>query len=367
LTRFRVVALSIVALVQVPGVAAVAHFTGNWPVTLAGAVAISTPFLWTLRSPWDDLPKSRLYRWLGLWPFFAWWTACLAFALLAPVAWAAARVATIPTDPMLAASGVLSLAAGVYATLRHPRFNRVELAIPGLPRALDGYRIAHLSDVHCGPHTPPERVRRWVDRINHLEVDLVAVTGDLITSGSQYVEKVAEALSGLRGRDGVFACMGNHDYFTDGERFAELLASSGLDVLRNRGVDIARDGAVLHVAGVDDTWTGRDDVERAVRGRPDGAPVLLLAHDPNLFPQAAALDVDLTLSGHTHGGQLAIPFFGRRLTLARIITRFTAGAYRHGRSWLYVSRGAGTTGPPVRLGAPAEIAVITLRCGDTAA
>jgi hypothetical protein len=131
-------------------------------------------------------------------------------------------------------------------------------------------------------------------------------------------------------------------------------------VLRNRGVVVERDGAQLYVAGVDDTWTKRNDVGRALADRPAGAPTVLLAHDPNLFPEAIERDVELTLSGHTHGGQLAFPGV-RRLSLARFITEFTAGLYRRGRSWLYVNRGAGTTGPPVRLGAPAELAVLTLR------
>jgi predicted MPP superfamily phosphohydrolase len=361
---FRVMVLTVVAAVQLPAVLVLAHYSGHWLLPVAGAAAISTPFLWSLRNPWDDLPKSWMFQWLGLWPFFVWWTACLTFGVLAPVAWVAAHLAGVPSEAIFAATGIVSGMAGIWATLRRPRLTRLEVAIEGLPRALDGYRIAQLSDVHCGPHTPPERVARWVERINRLEADLVAVTGDLITSGTRYVQAVAEALSGLRGRDGVYACMGNHDYFTDGEGFAALLAEKGLRVLRNQGELVERDGARLYVAGVDDTWTGRDDVEGTVRRRPDGVPMLLLAHDPNLFPQAAALEVELTLSGHTHGGQLAIPLFGRRLTLARIITPFTAGLYRRKRSLLYVNRGAGTTGPPVRLGAPAEIALITLRCAE---
>ena len=131
-------------------------------------------------------------------------------------------------------------------------------------------------------------------------------------------------------------------------------------MLRNEGVVVERGGAQLYVAGVDDTWTARHDVARALASRPAGAPAVLLAHDPNLFPDAVARDVELTLSGHTHGGQLAVPGLSG-LSLARFITRFTAGMYRRGRSWLYVNRGAGTTGPPIRLGAPAELAVLTLR------
>jgi predicted MPP superfamily phosphohydrolase len=132
-------------------------------------------------------------------------------------------------------------------------------------------------------------------------------------------------------------------------------------VLRNRGVTVARDGAHLYVGGVDDTWTRRDDVARAMSGRPPGAPAVLLAHDPDLFPAAAAAGADLVLSGHTHGGQFAVPGFARRWNLARLMTSFTTGLYRAGDSALYVNRGLGTTGPPIRLGARPEIAVLTLR------
>jgi predicted MPP superfamily phosphohydrolase len=204
-------------------------------------------------------------------------------------------------------------------------------------------------------------VRAWVARINALGPDLVAVTGDLIATGSEYVPAVSDALGGLRARDGVFACMGNHDYFTDGEAFARALSRAGLEVLRNRGQSIERDGQRLYVAGADDTWTSRADVPAALDARPPEAATLLLAHDPMLFPEAAAAGVELTLSGHTHGGQFAIPVFHRRLNLARFTSLFTVGLYRAGRSILHVSRGAGTTGPPIRLGAPAEISLLTLR------
>jgi predicted MPP superfamily phosphohydrolase len=277
------------------------------------------------------------------------------------VALLAARIAGAPADPLLGIAASASLLAGAWARLRAPRLVELEVPIAGLHDSLDGYRIAQLSDIHCGAHTPPERVRRWVERLNRARPDLIAVTGDLITSGSRYTGPIAEVLGALSAPDGVYACMGNHDYFTDGEHFVGLLASRGLEVLRNQGKVIERRGARLFVAGVDDTWTSRDDVEGALRDRPDGIPTLLLAHDPNLFPQAAALDVELTLSGHTHGGQLALPWMSRTFNLARIVTRFTAGLYRRDRSWLYVSRGAGTTGPPVRLGAPAELTILTLR------
>jgi predicted MPP superfamily phosphohydrolase len=356
LTRFRAFVVSVVGGVQVPGVAALAHFLGNWPLAVGGATLISLPFLYGLRRPFEDRPKSRLYLYGGLWPFFAWWVACLVFAALAPLALLVAWTLRLPSDGTLAAAGSLAMLGGVLATRRHPRLVTRELVVDGLPPELDGYRIGQISDIHCGSYTPPARVARWVDRLNATRPDLIAVTGDLISSGDHHVEAVAGALGGLSARDGVFACMGNHDYFTDAD-VAAALERRGITVLRNRGVTLPH----LHVAGVDDTWSRRDDVQAALAGRPDGVFTLLLAHDPNLFPQAVEAGVDLTLSGHTHGGQLAVPWLNRRLSLARVITPFAAGLYRIGRSLLYVNVGAGTTGPPVRLGARAELTLLVLK------
>ena len=353
LARFRVALVAIVTLFQLPAVVWLCLRThGLWPLGIAAA--LSFPYLRQLRSPWST-DAGRLSMYLAL----AWWASCIVFTVLFPFAWLAELLGAPPGSAYVAAA-IVSLVSGLRAITHRPQLRAREVRIAGLPPALDGYRIGQISDVHCGPNTPAERVRRWVERLNAEDLDLMTVTGDLITHGSSHVSDVAAALGGLRARDGVYACMGNHDYFTDGEHFVRQLTRHGLTVLRNRGVVVERDGAQLYVAGVDDTWTSRHDVARALADRPANTPTVLLAHDPNLFPEAIARDVELTLSGHTHGGQLAFPGV-RRLSLARFITEFTAGLYRRGRSWLYVNRGAGTTGPPVRLGAPAELAVLTLR------
>ena len=349
LNRFRAMVLAAVTLMQIPTVTwLVSRAHSWWPVVLA--TALSLPYLRRLTTPWEPGPRAPMYIAL------VWWTSCFVFDFLLIGAAIAIQLGA-PADAAHLVAGALALSAGMLAVSGRARLVRRTVTIANLPPELDGYRIGHISDVHCGRDTPASRVRTWVRRLNALNLDLIAVTGDLITSGATYVDPVAGALGGLRARDGVYACMGNHDYFTDGDRMALALEHNGLTVLRNRGVTL-RDG--LHIAGVDDTWTSRDDMDAALAARPRGAPVVLLAHDPNLFPQAMARDVDLMLSGHTHGGQLAVPGV-RRLSLARFITEFTAGLYRRGRSWLYVNRGAGTTGPPVRRGAPAELAVLTLR------
>jgi predicted MPP superfamily phosphohydrolase len=346
--------------VQLPGVAALGLLTGSWALALALPVLLSLPYLPQLAQPWHPTRPTRPMR-VALVVFFTWWASCLSAWLVAPLVLLIAKLVGLSGRSSLALAFALSLAAGLRAVWPRPRIVRTTVEIEGLPAAFDNYRVVHLSDVHCGPWTPAARVDVWVQRINALGPDLVAVTGDLITTGSDYVDGVAGALGGLRARDGAFVCMGNHDYFTDGEAFARALDHAGLTVLRNRGQSIEREGELIYVAGVDDTWTRRADLPAALDGRPAEAPIVLLAHDPELFPEAAAAGVELTLSGHTHGGQFAVPLFHRRLNLARLMSPFTVGLYRLGRSTLHVSRGAGTTGPPIRLGSPAEISVLTLR------
>jgi len=351
--RFPLVVAALTTLIQLPAVLWLCWLTRT-PLPALVAVVVSPPYLRQLQSPWQTTAASpTTYLALG------WWSACLVFDLLM-VPTALAVRAGAPFGAAWGLAGTLALWMGADAVLGRPRLRRRVVRVEGLPPELDGYRIGQLSDVHCGPHVPEGRVASWVARLNALELDLVTVTGDLITHGSSHVEAVARALGGLRAKDGAFACMGNHDYFTDGEHLVRQLRRNGLTVLRNEGTVIQRNGARLYVAGVDDTWTSRADLERALEARPEGAPTVLLAHDPNLFPEAHSRAVELTLSGHTHGGQLGVPGVPR-FSLARFITVWTAGLYRRGRSWLYVNRGAGTTGPPVRLGAPPELAVITLR------
>jgi predicted MPP superfamily phosphohydrolase len=359
--RLLTIAVGATIALQIPMVLTIGRLAHHPGVSAAGAGIINVPFLLAMRNPWRDWGRSRLWLYLGLWPFFVWGAICIAFALVAPIGLLAALLTPLALDRALAICAAAAVVIGLRSLSGRPRVAALNVAVPDLPPAFDGFVIAQISDVHCGPLTPPARVERWVERVNALGADLVAVTGDLITSGDGYVTSVAAALGRLRARDGVFACMGNHDYFTDAEALAHALERGGISVLRNRGVTLARGEARLYVGGVDDTWTKRDDVAGTMAGCPAGATSVLLAHDPNLFPQAVAEGADLVLSGHTHGGQFAVPGFARRWNLARVVTSFTTGLYRQGQSALYVNRGLGTTGPPIRLGAGPEIALLTLR------
>jgi predicted MPP superfamily phosphohydrolase len=376
--RFLPIALVIAIGLQVPIIWALARLTGHLVPILGLTAVLTGAFIFSFVGPraiWAAPGKARLY--LVVWPFFMWWTVALLFALIAPLALGARAIlqgalpAIFPvffraaprlsTDATLTAAVVAAALGTAIALYQRPRLRARDVFIADLPAAFDGYRIAQISDLHCGPFASAGRVAGWVAAVNRLKADLIVATGDFIANGSAFVPVVADALGKLAARDGVFASMGNHDYFTDGDALARALDRAGLTVLRNDGVEVRRDGAVLYLAGVDDTWTRRHDMGRALADRPPGAPVVLLAHDPALFPEAVRRGVDLTLSGHTHGGQLGVPLLSRKLNLARIMTPFSSGLYRSGASTLYVNRGLGTTGPPVRVGVPPEIAIVTLR------
>lgn len=250
---------------------------------------------------------------------------------------------------------------GVMVRRRWVRVRALDVPIAGLDAAFDGYRIAHLSDLHIGGLWPRGRAARWSDRVGALDVDLVALTGDYVTSGDAFHEDIAAVLSSMRARDGVVAVLGNHDYLGDVEALVTRLRAGGVEVLRNEHRLLARGAAAVTIAGVDDTSTRRADVARALEGRSEALPLIVLAHDPQLFPELARRGAALVLSGHTHWGQIAVPFLATRWNFSRLSYRYHAGTYREGGTLLYISPGLGTTGPPVRLGAPPEITVLRLR------
>lgn len=345
-----------------PLIAALAALTGCPLAVIATAAALTIGFGSSLiggRSSWSEPGPVRLYG--VLWPFFAWWTVALLFALIGPLLLALAHVASMSRTVALGLGVGLAAAVAAGSFGQRPRLRARDIHIARLPEAFDGFRVVQISDLHCGPFADGARVASWVAEVNRLAPDLIAVTGDLIARGDAFVPVVAAELGKLRARAGVFASMGNHDYFTDGDALAAAVEGAGLTMLRNRGVEVSHGEGRIFVAGVDDTWTQRQDFDRALAKRPDGMTTVLLAHDPTLFPEAAARGVDLTLSGHLHGGQLGLPFFAGKVNLARVLTRFTTGFYRLGDASLYVNRGLGTTGPPVRVGVRPEISLLTLR------
>jgi predicted MPP superfamily phosphohydrolase len=257
------------------------------------------------------------------------------------------------------AAGTVGLGgAAAYEALGPLVVKKVKVPLARLRRALDGYTIVQLSDIHVGPTIGVEFIRDMVTRVNAQNPDVVAITGDLVDGSVDELGPLVAPLADLRARDGVFFVTGNHEYYSGANEWVRFLGTLGIKVLRNERVRV-REG--LEIAGVDDATAHQfgighgADVARAMGGRDPEHAVVLLAHQPKAIAEAERHGADLVLSGHTHGGQL-FPFN----FLVRLQQPYVAGLHDHGRAKIYVSRGTGYWGPPMRLGAPAEITRIEL-------
>ncbi|MBX3251546.1 MAG: metallophosphoesterase [Myxococcales bacterium] len=357
---------------------------------------------------WDLAPRRRRRARLALWGLFA--LAPLVMSLgrvfvaepwLAPLQWIAfthmglffllfslvlvgdlaASVAKLafrwrrvePMDPerrrflhhatsagMVGASGVLG-AWGLVEAVAEPELVEVDIPVPNLPPDLDGYRIVQLSDIHIGPTIRGEFLARVAARVNALEPDLVAVTGDLVDGLVPSLGPEVAPLGALRGKDGVYFCTGNHEYYWDAEAWCEEVARLGLTVLNNAHRLVERGGARLLVAGCTDHTAHqileahRSDPAKAKEGAPPHDFSILLAHNPRSIDAGAAAGFDLQLSGHTHGGQ----FFPVSLFVG-FVHPFSEGLGKRERTWIYVNRGTGYWGPPNRAGVPSEISLLRL-------
>jgi uncharacterized protein len=246
---------------------------------------------------------------------------------------------------------------------RRLRVTHLDVTLADLPRALDGLRIVHITDLHLGPTAHRDALREAFDRVNALEPDLICVTGDLVDSPTTDVDRWMPELSRLRARHGVLAVLGNHDNYAGGDRVAGALrAHTQWRLLRDEVAALDIDGARLNVIGLDDRRTPHtaDRLPDLVPTVPAGEACMLLVHQPMAFPAAAALGVPLTLSGHTHGGQIALPGIPVLNPARLLMTRFDAGTFACGEAVLHVNRGLGTSGQRVRIGASREITVVTL-------
>jgi predicted MPP superfamily phosphohydrolase len=251
---------------------------------------------------------------------------------------------------MYAAIGAIGVVlAGLVNVARGPLVRRVTVPLAGLP--VPTYTIVQLTDVHIGPIIGREFAEEMVRRVNAVKADAIVITGDLVDGRLAELRSHIEPLRHLRARDGVFAVTGNHEYYWNADAWLEHIRSLGIQVLRNEHVTLA--GAVV-LAGVDDS-SRTEDVPRAVADRPPVLPLVLLAHHPRTIERARAANVDLQLSGHTHGGQL-LPLGW----LARLYDPKVSGLGRFGDTWLYVSQGTGFWGAPLRVGTTCEISAITL-------
>ncbi|RKH54823.1 metallophosphoesterase [Corallococcus llansteffanensis] len=258
---------------------------------------------------------------------------------------------------VLAAGGLTGF--GMWSAFHPPVVNEVAVRLPGLPKALDGFSIVHLSDIHVGPIIQRRFMDELVSRCNALKPDLVAITGDLVDGTVKDLGPSVAALQNLRARAGTHFITGNHEYYWNASAWADALTGMGIHVLRNRHVSIGDAGGAFDLVGVDD-WSMRHgakgyDLDAALAGRDPSRAAVLLAHQPSNWDVAARAGMGLQLSGHTHGGQF-FPF----TVAVSAIWKHAAGLFQDGDRHLYVSRGTGFWGPPLRVGAPSEIVKVTL-------
>jgi predicted MPP superfamily phosphohydrolase len=285
------------------------------------------------------------------------------------------------------AGGFPFLAAtyGFAAGRLHYKIERVDVPVANLPPELDGLRIAQLSDIHIGDYMPPREIARAVAMANDLQPDISFVTGDFVSSEGDPLDACITELSRLRAPLGVWGCNGNHEIYAGVEDDAErLFREKGMRLLRAANAVVEHKGARLNLLGVD---YQRDHMVSGEHAGPESMlreieplircdmPNVLLSHNPNSFRRAAELGIELSLAGHTHGGQVKFEIVDHSVSPARLITPFVAGLYHlpmngqaspapgNGlqRAALYVNRGLGTFGFPVRLGVPPEITLLTLR------
>ena len=282
----------------------------------------------------------------------------------APIRWKRGRVASLsnsgqPQTPLRALA--LNLTQAARAALTEPyllTIERRQVYLRRLPAEFDRFRIVHLSDIHHSAFTSREQIERAVDTANSLDPDIVALTGDYISKERMYAAPCAEMLGRLRARHGVFAVLGNHDHWTDAALITDLFRAEGITVLINEGMRFERNGAAFWLSGVDDTMVGLEDLSLALAGSKAEEMKLLLAHNPIVLRRAARAGVDLVLSGHTHGGQVAIR--GERSPSGRPRRRLLRGLARQGATQIYVTRGIGTVVLPIRYGCPPEVSVLEL-------
>lgn len=245
--------------------------------------------------------------------------------------------------------------------------NEVEIKLPAWPAAFANFKIVAISDMHAGmPFINEAKLQRVVSMANQTEPDLIVLLGDFIARHSKderllmTPEMIADNLKGLHAKYGVYAVLGNHDWNFDGERVRRALEGAGIHVLENDVAQIQKDGQTLWLLGVPDFWMRQPiDIRPAMEKINAPGPIIALTHNPDVFPTLPP-NISLTLAGHTHGGQVNIPFIGRPIVPSQYKERYAAGYIQENNRRLFVTTGIGTTGIAVRFRVPPEIAVLTI-------
>ena len=271
------------------------------------------------------------------------------------------RRALLVLRDALAVAPIAAAGYGTFIERSRFRITEVSVAIPGLPKDLDGLRIAQLTDIHLSAFLSLKELARVVDMANETRPHLALVTGDIITGAGDPLEAGMRQLARLRAGAGRLGCLGNHEVYAGTmDLTASLGARQGIPFLRHAARRLKFGTATLNVAGVDYQRL-REPYLRGVETLiVPGVTNILLSHNPDVFPVAARQGWDLTIAGHTHGGQISVEILGENLSVARRYTPYVHGLYRSDASAIYVSRGVGTVGVPTRVGAPPEVSLIRL-------
>jgi uncharacterized protein len=319
----------------------------------------------------------RLQHWLPLLPWVRaaglCWVLVAGIALLALHAFGRSAAAVDPVRRRLLQAATFAgvavpIAASSFGIVRarsDAEVREVEIFVTGLHPDLDNLRIVQISDIHLSPFVSRAQLARAVDQANELRADLAVVTGDLITSIGDPLDDCIDELRRLRSPNGVWGCLGNHEIVAGAEDYAAARAARfGIRFLRQDSAVLAFGAARLNLAGVDYQRNGTVYLPGAAALRRADATNILLCHNPDPFPVAAAQRWDVTIAGHTHGGQITLEYLHSGLNPARFYTPFVYGPYRRGTSTMFVTRGIGTVALPLRLGTLPEIPVLRLRSAD---
>jgi len=310
--------------------------------------------------------------------FPVWWSTWLACAALVEemfligiycglLVWSKASEFQAPRRVFLQAAGaalcITPMAGTAFGIVTRNRFrvSEVKIPIPNLPKDLDDLRIVQVTDIHLSPFLSEREFARVVDMANETRPHLALVTGDLITRRGDPLDACLRQLARLRAEAGVLGCLGNHEVYARVENYVTTEARRiGIEFLRWQAKVLQFGSARINFAGVDYQKMHASYLVGAEAMIVPGALNVLLSHNPDVFPVAAARGYDLTISGHTHGGQVDVEILHEHVNVARYFTRYVRGLYQEGKSSVYVSTGIGTIGAPVRLGAPPEVSLIRL-------
>ena len=259
------------------------------------------------------------------------------------------------------ATPAVALGYGTFIERDNFRVEEITIPVAGLPKELEGLKIVQITDIHMGAFLSPASFERVVGMANEIRADLALMTGDLVTGVGDPVETCLSQLARIKADAGMIGCLGNHEIYAKAQDYVDREgAKLGIKFLRSQNIVMEFRGKKLNFAGIDYQRKGEPYLVGAERLIEPGMTNILLSHNPDVFPVAKVQGYDLTISGHTHGGQITVEYLQQFMNPARFVTRYVSGLYTEGDKRIYVSRGLGTVGVPTRLGAPPELTVIRL-------